>query len=70
MEQSYGEVHLLISKNLLTRKMSLNDCYVINLGQEKIVLSLQKDLNQWSPQTPGMHSNHCTVRRLEGSKAI
>ena len=47
MEQGYGEVHSLISKNLSTRKMSLNDCYVINLGQEKIVLSLcKKDLNQ------------------------
>lgn len=46
MEQGYGEVHSLISKNLSTRKMSLNDCYVINLGQEKIVLTLQKDLNQ------------------------
>ena len=44
MEQGYGEVHSLISKNLSTRKMSLNDCYVINLGQEKIVLSLWKKI--------------------------
>ena len=44
MEQGYGEVHSLISKNLSTRKMSLNDCYVINLGQEKIVLSLCKKI--------------------------
>ena len=47
MEQGYGEVHSLISKNLSTRKMSLNDCYIINVGQEKNSLeSLQKDLNQ------------------------
>ena len=50
MEQGYGEVHLLISKNLSTRKMSLNDCYVINLGQEKIVLSLCKKI--WISDPP------------------
>ena len=50
MEQGYGEVHLLISKNLSTRKMSLNDCYVINLGQEKIVLCLCKKI--WINDSP------------------
>ena len=44
MEQGYGEVHSIISKNLSTRKMSLNDCYIINVGQEKIVLSLCKKI--------------------------